>query len=107
MPDTYAINPGDKVPAKLPLALSSGETAKLGDYTLGDGRGHWLLLYFYPKDSPPGCTTAGIHFNALLPQLRQLRQNVPGLSRASIRLPQTFYATPRIPLDLITPPHQS
>ena len=37
MADTYAINPGDKAPAKLPLALSSGETAKLGDYMLNDG----------------------------------------------------------------------
>src|SRR3546814_3489061 len=76
MPDTYAINPGDKVPAKLPLALSSAETAKLGDYTLGDGSGQWLVLYFYPQDSTPGCPTEAIDFNALLPQSPQFAATV-------------------------------
>ena len=47
---------------KLPLALSGGQTATLADYT-----GRWLVLYFYPKDSTPGCTTEGLDFNALLP----------------------------------------
>ena len=46
---------------KLPLALSGGDTATLADYA-----GAWLVLYFYPKDSTPGCTTEGLDFNALL-----------------------------------------
>ena len=87
MPDTYAINPGDKVPARLPLALSSGETAKLGDY-----KGQWLVLYFYPKDSTPGCTTEGIDFNALLPKFRKLGATVLGVSRDSIKSHQNFCA---------------
>src|SRR3546814_13740116 len=92
MPDTYAINPGDKVPAKLPLALSSGETATLGDYTLGDGRGQWLVLYFYPKDSTPGCTTDGIPFNALLPKFRKLGATALGGSLDSFRSHQHYCA---------------
>src|SRR3546814_4365040 len=102
MPDTYAINPGDKVPAKLPLALSSGETAKLGDYTLGDGSGQWLVLYFYPKDSTPGCTTEGIDFNALLPKFRKLGATVLGVSRDSIRSHQNFCAKQGFRFDLVS-----
>ena len=97
MPDTYAINPGDKVPAKLPLALSNGETAKLGDYT-----GQWLVLYFYPKDSTPGCTTEGIDFNALLPKFRKLGATVLGVSRDSIRSHQNFCARQGFRFDLVS-----
>ena len=52
-----------KTTLRLPLALSGGATATLSDYA-----GQWLVLYFYPKDSTPGCTTEGIDFNALLPE---------------------------------------
>ena len=97
MPDTYAINPGDKVPAKLPLALSNGETAKLGDYT-----GQWLVLYFYPKDSTPGCTTEGIDFNALLPKFRKLGATVLGVSRDSIKSHQNFCARQGFRFDLVS-----
>ncbi len=38
----------DSTTLSLPLALSGGEQATLGDYA-----GHWLVLYFYPKDSTP------------------------------------------------------
>ena len=97
MPDTYAINPGDKVPAKLELALSSGERAKLGDY-----KDQWLVLYFYPKDSTPGCTTEGIDFNALLPKFRKLGATVLGVSRDSIRSHQNFCAKQGFRFDLVS-----
>ena len=45
----------DSTTLALPLALSGGETT-----TLGDLAGQWLVLYFYPKDSTPGCTTEGL-----------------------------------------------
>ena len=102
MPDTYAINPGDKVPAKLSLALSSGETAKLGDYA-----GQWLVLYFYPKDSTPGCTTEGLDFNALLPKFRKLGATVLGVSRDSIRSHQNFCAKQGFRFDLASDPDET
>ena len=61
------LDTGDRIPknvSTLPLALSSGQTAQLKDF-----EGGWLVLYFYPKDSTPGCTTEGIAFNTLLPKL--------------------------------------
>ena len=71
---------GDKVPAKLKTTLSSGEAVTLGDY-----RGQWLVLYFYPKDSTPGCTTEGNDFNALLPKFGKLGATVLGVSRDSLK----------------------
>ena len=72
---------------KLPLALSGGETATLSDYA-----GQWLVLYFYPKDSTPGCTTEGIDFNALLPKFKKLNATVLGVSRDSVKSHDNFCA---------------
>ena len=49
-----------------------------------------LVLYFYPKDSTPGCTTEAEEFNALLPQLLQLGYTVVGISRDSAKSHQKF-----------------
>ncbi|WP_141453366.1 peroxiredoxin [Pseudoxanthomonas sp. z9] len=70
---------------KLPLALSGGETA-----TLADHAGQWLVLYFYPKDSTPGCTTEGLDFNALLPKFKKLNAGVLGVSRDSVKSHDNF-----------------
>ncbi len=72
---------------KLPLALSGGQTAALADYA-----GHWLVLYFYPKDSTPGCTTEGLDFNALLPKFKKLKATVLGVSRDSVKSHDNFCA---------------
>ncbi|HEU4814394.1 MAG TPA: peroxiredoxin [Xanthomonadaceae bacterium] len=66
----------------LPIALSSGATTTLSQLLADDG-GRWLVLYFYPKDSTPGCTTEGNDFNALLPKFRKLGATVLGASRDS------------------------
>jgi peroxiredoxin Q/BCP len=72
---------------KLPLALSGGETTTLADYA-----GQWLVLYFYPKDSTPGCTTEGLDFNALLPKFKKLNATVLGVSRDSVKSHDNFCA---------------
>ncbi|MBN8715761.1 MAG: peroxiredoxin [Xanthomonadales bacterium] len=80
------IDTGDRIP-DLPLALSSGNAAALGDYA-----GKWLVLYFYPKDSTPGCTTEGQDFNALLPEFERAGAVVLGVSRDSLKSHQNFRA---------------
>ena len=77
----------DRSTLKLPLALSGGRTASLADYA-----GRWLVLYFYPKDSTPGCTTEGLDFNALLPKFRKLDADVLGVSRDSLKSHDNFCA---------------
>ena len=72
---------------KLPLALSGGQTA-----TLAEHAGRWLVLYFYPKDSTPGCTTEGLDFNALLPKFKKLNATVLGVSRDSVKSHDNFCA---------------
>jgi peroxiredoxin Q/BCP len=87
---------GSKVP-KLPLALSSGDTASTADHL-----GHWLVLYFYPKDSTPGCTTEGNDFNRLLPKFAKLDATVLGVSRDSIKSHQNFCDKQGFRFDLVS-----
>jgi peroxiredoxin Q/BCP len=87
---------GKKAPA-LSLALSSGDTVALKDYA-----GQWLVLYFYPKDSTPGCTTEGLDFNALLPKFKKLGATVLGVSRDSIKSHQNFCAKQGFKFDLVS-----
>ena len=77
----------DRTLLELPLALSGGTTATLADYA-----GKWLVLYFYPKDSTPGCTTEGIDFNALLPKFKKAGAVVLGVSRDSVKSHDNFCA---------------
>lgn len=90
------LDPGDKVP-DLPLALSSGKSARFSDY-----RGQWLVLYFYPKDNTPGCTTEGLDFNALLPKFHKLGATVLGVSRDTLKAHQNFCARQGFRFDLIS-----
>lgn len=96
------LDTGDKVPTDLPLALSSGETTTLGHFA-----GQWLVLYFYPKDSTPGCTTEGNDFNALLPKFRELGATVLGVSRDSVKSHQNFRARQSFEFDLISDPDET
>ena len=87
---------GDRVP-ELPLALSSGKAATLGEYA-----GKWLVLYFYPKDSTPACTTEGLDFNALLPKFRRAGAEVLGVSKDSLKSHRNFCAKQGFTFDLVS-----
>ena len=87
---------GDRIP-DLPLALSSGSQASLGNYA-----GNWLVLYFYPKDSTPGCTTEGLDFNALLPKFKRAGATVLGVSKDSLKSHQNFCARQGFKFDLVS-----
>lgn len=58
---------------------SSGSEVRLSDL-----KGKKVLLYFYPKDSTPGCTLEGQDFNRLLPEFQKLNTVVYGISRDSV-----------------------
>ena len=85
----------------LPLALSDGTSAQLRDYA-----GKWLVLYFYPKDSTPGCTTEGLNFNALLPRFRKLGAEVLGVSRDSVKSHDNFCAKQGFAFPLVSDPDE-
>jgi len=87
---------GDRIP-DLPLTLSSGKSATLGDYA-----GKWLVLYFYPKDSTPGCTAEGLEFNALLQNFKRAGAQVLGVSKDSLKSHQNFSSKQGFKFDLVS-----
>jgi peroxiredoxin Q/BCP len=87
----------DRTTLGLPLQLSGGASA-----TLADHAGRWLVLYFYPKDSTPGCTTEGLDFNALLPEFEALDGGVLGVSRDSVRSHDNFCAKQGFAFPLVS-----
>lgn len=87
----------DSTTLDLPLALSGGATT-----TLGQQAGQWLVLYFYPKDSTPGCTTEGLDFNALLPKFKHAGARVFGISRDSVKSHDNFCAKQGFNFPLIS-----
>jgi peroxiredoxin Q/BCP len=94
--DVLMLDTGDTLP-DFTLHLSSGTIAHLSDYA-----GQWLVLYFYPKDSTPGCTTEGIDFNTLLPKFRKLGASVLGVSRDTLKSHQNFVAKQGLNFDLVS-----
>ena len=93
---------GDEVPGTLQTTLSNGESASLGDY-----RGRWLVLYFYPKDSTPGCTTEGNDFNALLPEFQARGAAVLGVSRDSVKSHANFRDRQGFAFELASDPDEA
>src|SRR5580765_7405539 len=89
--------PLPKSALKLPLALGDGSTTTLADFS-----GRWLVLYFYPRDSTPGCTTEGLDFNALLPKFRKLDADVLGVSRDSLKSHDNFCAKQGFKFPLVS-----
>lgn len=58
--------------------------------TFKELKGQGIVLYFYPKDSTPGCTTEGIEFNGLLTQFKKINYQVFGVSRDSVKSHEKF-----------------
>ena len=92
---------GRKVP-DLPLTLSGGVVKTLSDYA-----GQWLVLYFYPKDSTPGCTVEAIEFDAQLSKFRQSGANVVGVSRDSVKSHDNFSAKQGLKFELASDTDQA
>ena len=68
---------GDKAPA-FTLLSDAGETVSLQDFL-----GKTVILYFYPKDMTPGCTTEACDFRDSIPALKRKKALVLGVSRDS------------------------
>lgn len=63
-----------------------------GPIALGDFAGMKLVLYFYPKDDTPGCTTEGKDFSALLSEFATAGAKIVGVSRESAKSKAKFRA---------------
>jgi peroxiredoxin Q/BCP len=71
-------------------------------FTLSAYRNRKVILYFYPKDNTPGCTTEGLHFRDLYPEFQALGTEVFGISRDGMRSHEGFKTKLALPFDLIS-----
>lgn len=85
---------------------------KLADFTLPstgdkvfrlkDHAGSKLVIYFYPKDNTPGCTTQGQNFRDAHEAFRAAGCEIVGISRDSIKSHENFRAKQGFPFDLLS-----
>jgi peroxiredoxin Q/BCP len=71
-------------------------------FRLSDERGHPLVLYFYPKDNTPGCTTEGQQFRDLYPRFQKVKCAIYGISRDSLKSHEAFKAKMNFPFELLS-----
>ena len=69
--------------------------------SLSDFKGSNLVLYFYPKDSTPGCTLEGQDFRDRHAAFRKANTAILGVSRDSVRSHENFRAKQSFPFDLL------
>jgi len=77
------------------LPATSGTTFKLADLA-----GKVVVIYFYPKDSTPGCTTQGQNFRDLYDQFSAADAVILGISRDSLKSHENFKAKQAFPFEL-------
>ncbi len=73
-----------------------------GEVNLAEHSSEWLIIYFYPKDSTPGCTTQAIGFSCLKDQFDALNTTIFGVSRDSVKAHQNFTTKQNLTIDLIS-----
>lgn len=79
------------------LPATSGKTFQLSAYA-----GKNVIIYFYPKDSTPGCTTQGIQFRDAYAQFQALNTEIFGISRDSLKSHENFKAKFTFPFELLS-----
>lgn len=79
------------------LPATGDETFKLSDF-----QGENVVIYFYPKDSTPGCTTEGQDFRDNHRKFRACKTRVFGVSRDSLKSHENFKAKQEFPFALLS-----
>ncbi len=87
---------GSKAP-DFELMDQNGKVHKLSDY-----RGKWVVLYFYPKDLTPGCTTEACNFRDEFPKFEAADAVVFGVSRDSVARHEKFATKYELPFPLLS-----
>lgn len=90
------MNIGEPVP-NFTFTATNGVSGQLSDY-----QGQFVVLYFYPKDATPGCTTEGQDFRDAYSQFQALNTQIFGISRDSLKSHENFKAKQNFPFELIT-----
>ncbi|WP_338861036.1 peroxiredoxin [Mycetohabitans rhizoxinica] len=83
-------------------ALATG-----GEFTLSALKGNKVVLYFYPKDNTPGCTTESLAFRDAYPAFKQAGAEIVGISRDSVRSHENFQRKLELPFVLVSDDDES
>ncbi|WP_395504528.1 peroxiredoxin [Ectopseudomonas hydrolytica] len=87
----------DKPVADFQAEATSGKQVKLSDL-----KGQQVVLYFYPKDATPGCTTEGMDFRARFAQFQAANTLIFGVSMDSLKKHESFKCKQEFPFELIS-----
>ena len=87
----------DKPAPDFELPATGGKT-----FRLSRAKGAPLVLYFYPKDNTPGCTTEGQRFRDLYPEFQKNGTAIYGVSRDSIKSHESFKSKMSFPFHLLS-----
>ncbi|OIR04561.1 putative peroxiredoxin bcp [mine drainage metagenome] len=79
------------------LPATSNKNFQLSDYL-----GKTVIIYFYPKDSTPGCTTQGIQLRDTYTQFQQENAEIFGVSRDSLKSHENFKDKFTFPFELLS-----
>ena len=91
-----SVSLGKKVP-NFELPATGEQNIKLADL-----KGSKVVLYFYPKDSTPGCTTEGQNFRDAYNKFKRAGAVVLGVSRDSLKSHENFKAKQAFPFELLS-----
>ena len=78
-----------------------------GDVQLSKLNGEFVVLYFYPKDNTPGCTTEGIDFAESHARFKRAGAVIFGVSRDSLKSHEGFKSKMGFPFELISDPDEA
>jgi peroxiredoxin Q/BCP len=96
-------NSAPKVGSPAPRFTLSSDSGK--DVSLGEYKGKWVVLYFYPKDHTPGCTREAIGFEKAAGALKKKGAVVLGVSRDSIPTHCSFKEKQSLHFPLLSDPN--
>ncbi|MCP5160597.1 MAG: peroxiredoxin [Hahellaceae bacterium] len=94
--NTPSLEAGQAVP-EFSLTATSGITISTKDLN-----GRFTVIYFYPKDSTPGCTTEGQDFKSHYEAFKDLNCEIYGVSRDSLKSHENFKCKQAFPFELIS-----
>ena len=91
----------NRVVADFTCAATGEQNIRLKDF-----RGKHVVLYFYPKDSTPGCTQEGLDFKELHAKFQRQGAVILGVSRDSVASHEKFKAKQKFPFELLADPDE-
>ena len=84
----------------------NGASTNNNNFSNKDFIGKKLVIYFYPKDSTPGCTTQGQDFRDNFKTFKKLNTEILGVSRDSVKSHENFKLKQSFPFELLSDPDE-